>query len=98
MKVVEGLIFEPIGTTFFLSMSWTVPHAAVHTASGWLYQYAVEKQAGINTRPLEVALTLPSCAHVSGATQGFTTTGAHAAVYKQAALQSDVTLSLQYTC
>lgn len=98
LKVVEGLIFEPIGTYFYISMSWTVPHAAVQTANGWLYQYAVEKQAGINTRRLEVALTLPSCAQVFGTLQGFTTTGAHTAVYNQAALLSDVTVSLQYTC
>ncbi|MGO8948851.1 MAG: DUF4012 domain-containing protein [Ktedonobacterales bacterium] len=100
MTVIQGLLYLPIGfATSTVSTSWTVPHAAVQTAGGgWLYQYAIEKQAGINTRPLDVTLTLPSCAHVYGTPQGFTTPTADTAVYKQPALLSDTNLSLQYTC
>jgi hypothetical protein len=100
MTVIQGLIYFSIGDpTFTVSLSWTVPHAAIPTAGGWLYQYAVEKQAGINTRPLDVALTLPSCAHVYGTLQGFTRTStAHRAVYHRPSLTSDVTLGLSYTC
>jgi hypothetical protein len=100
MTVIQGLIYFSIGDpTFTVSLTWTVPHAAVPTAGGWLYQYAVEKQAGINTRPLDVALTLPSCAHVYGTLQGFTRTStAHRAVYHRPSLTSDVTLGLSYTC
>lgn len=96
MKVVEGLIFVPIGQKFTLTLSWTVPHAAIQMASGWLYQFAVEKQAGIE-RPLAVQVNLPSCAHVFGALQGFTTPSAHTAVVNEP-LDNDVTLSMQYTC
>ncbi|PWT71171.1 MAG: hypothetical protein C5B60_11305 [Chloroflexi bacterium] len=98
MKVIQGLIFLPIGPkTFTVSLSWTVPNASVQTAGGgWLYQYAVEKQAGI-IWPMNVSLTLPSCAQVYGSLQGFTTPTAHSAVVKEP-LTTDVTLGLQYTC
>ena len=97
MKVVEGLIYEPIGTSFTVSLSWTVPHAAIQTGGGgWLYQYAIEKQAGI-TWPVNVALTLPSCAHVHGTLRGFTTPTDQTAVYKEQ-LDTDTNLSLQYSC
>jgi hypothetical protein len=97
MTVIEGEVYLPIGSgTFTLSLSWTVPHAAVSTAGGWSYQYVVEKQAGI-TWPMNVALTLPSCARVLGSLQGFTTPTAQSAVVKEP-LAEDVNLSLQYTC
>jgi hypothetical protein len=97
MTVIQGLIYLPMGAPLFtVSLSWTVPHAAVQTSGGWLYQYAVEKQAGI-TWPMDVALTLPSCAQVFGTLQGFTTPTAHSAVVKEP-LTTDTTLSLQYTC
>jgi hypothetical protein len=97
MTVIQGLIYLPMRQTpFTVSLSWTVPHAAVQTSGGWLYQYAVEKQSGI-TWPMDVSLTLPSCAQVYGSLQGFTTPTAHSAVVKEP-LATDVTLSLQYTC
>ena len=98
MTVVEGLLYQPIGTKSTVSLSWTVPHAALRTGGSWLYQYAVEKQAGINTRPVDVSLTLPACARIAGPLQGFTTPTAQSAIYNQSALTSDVTLSLGYTC
>jgi hypothetical protein len=75
-----------------------VPNAAVQTAGGgWVYQYAVEKQAGM-TWPMNVSLTLPTCAQLYGSLQGFTTPTAHSAVVKNQDLTTDVTLGLQYTC
>jgi hypothetical protein len=86
---------------FSVSLSWTVPNAAVQTAGGgWVYQYAVEKQAGMTagmTWPMNVSLTLPSCAQLYGSLQGFTTPTAHSAVVQEP-LTTDVTLGLQYTC
>jgi Protein of unknown function (DUF4012) len=97
MTVIQGLVFLPMGAPpFTVSLSWTVPHAAVQTSGGWLYQYAVEKQAGI-TWPMDVALTLPSCAQVFGSLHGFTTPTAHSAGVKEP-LATDTTLSLEYTC
>jgi hypothetical protein len=97
MTVLQGLIYLPMGDpTFTVSFSWTVPNAAVQTAGGWLYQYAVQKQSGI-IWPMDVALALPSCAQVFGSLQGFTTPTAHSAVVKEP-LTSDTTLGLQYTC
>ena len=99
MTVIQGLVLLDLGNQMSVSYTWTVPHAAVQTGgSGWLYQYAIQKQAGMISRPIDVTLTLPSCAHVYGKLQGFTTPTAGSAVYKQPDLTSDTTLSLQYTC
>jgi Protein of unknown function (DUF4012) len=97
LRIIEGLIYEPIGTKFTVDLSWTVPRAAIRTANGWLYQYTIEKQAGIDNRPLDVAVSLPSCAKIFGAPQGFTTPTARSAVYDRPMTQ-DVSLSVQYTC
>jgi hypothetical protein len=97
LKVIEGLIYLPIGEKVTVDLSWTVPHAAMEVSGNWLYQYAIEKQAGIDDRPMDIAVSLPSCGNITGASQGFTTPTAGSAVYRQP-LNSDLTLHLQYTC
>ncbi|MGO8951287.1 MAG: DUF4012 domain-containing protein [Ktedonobacterales bacterium] len=98
MIAIGGLLYLPIGyPALVVSVSWTVPHAAVPTSGGWFYQYTIQKQAGIS-RPVDVELTLPSCARVHGTPQGFTTPAAQSAIYTQPALPGDVTLSLTYAC
>ena len=98
LRVVGGLLYLPIGyPALVVSVSWTVPHAAVPTSGGWFYQYIIQKQAGIS-RPVDVELTLPSCARIHGTPQGFTTPTAESAIYTQPALPGDVTLSLRYAC
>jgi hypothetical protein len=97
LLIIEGLIYEPIGTKFIVDLTWTVPRAAIRTSNGWLYQLAIGKQAGINNRPLNIAVSLPSCASIFGAPQGFTAPTAASAVYNRP-LNQDMNLSLQYTC
>jgi len=97
LKIIEGLIYEPIGATFTVDLTWTVPQAAIRTANGWLYQDNIDKQAGFDNRPLNIAVTLPSCANIFSASPGFTMPTAATANYKQP-LSQDVSLSLQYTC
>ena len=97
LKVIEGLIYLPIGEKMTTDLSWTVPHAAVEISGGWLYQYAVEKQAGMDDRPMNIDLSLPSCGKITGTPQGFTTPTADTAAYSRP-LNSDLALSLQYTC
>ena len=93
LRIIEGLIYEPIGAKFTVDLTWTVPQAAIRTSNGWLYQYALEKQAGIDNRPLDIAVSLPSCAKIFGAPQGFTTPTPGSAVYNRP-LDQDVTLEL----
>ena len=97
MTVIQGEVLLYLGTRMSFSYTWTVPHAAIQTGGGgWLYQYTIEKQAGI-TWPVNVELTLPSCAHIHGTLQGFTSPTAQTAVYKEQ-LATDTNLSLQYSC
>jgi hypothetical protein len=97
LKVIEGLIYLPIGEKLTIDLSWTVPHAAIEISGSWLYQYTIEKQAGIDDRPMHIALSLPSCGNITGTPQGFTTPTSDSAGYNRP-LNSDLTLSLQYTC
>ena len=97
LKIIEGLIYLPIGEKLTIDLSWTVPHAAVEISGRWLYQYSIEKQAGIDDRPMDIALSLPSCGNITGTPQGFTTPTSDSAGYSRT-LNSDLTLSLQYTC
>jgi hypothetical protein len=97
LRIIEGLFYEPIGATFTVDLTWTVPQAAVRTADGWLYQYTMDKQAGIDNRPLDIAVSLPSCAKIFGTPQGFSTPTSGSAVYNRP-LNQDMSLSVQYTC
>jgi hypothetical protein len=97
LKVIGGLISLPIGDKTTVDISWTVPHAAVEISGSWLYQYAVEKQAGIDNRPMDIAVSLPSCGNITGTSPGFTAPTAASAVYSRP-LNSDLALHLQYTC
>jgi hypothetical protein len=96
-RVIEGLINLPIGEKVTFDLSWTVPHAATEVSGTWFYQYTVEKQPGIDDRPMSIALSLPSCGSITGTPQGFTAPTNHSARYTQP-LNSDLNLSLQYTC
>jgi hypothetical protein len=96
LKVIQGLVSEPIGTAVSLDFAWLVPHAATRTASKWVYQFSLEKQAGI-TRPMHVQLNLPTCSRVPGSTQGFMHASRDTFV-AGSPLANDVTLSVQYTC
>lgn len=95
-KVFIGYLDFNIGETGTVSLTWTVPHAATHDASGWHYTDLVQKQSGV-TKSYDVEVTLPACAHVFGALQGFITPTAHLASYK-ANLPSDESLAVNYTC
>lgn len=71
--VWSGVFVLSFGETHMLNLSWTVPAAAKHTATGWHYRYLVQRQAGI-VRNWQVQFAFPHCArnaHLSSGLQPF---------------------------
>lgn len=96
-EAVGGYMDVYIGQTGTVTLDWTVPHAATHDASGWHFDYLVQKQGGV-TKPTDIEVALPSCASVFGL-KGFVTPNAHLASFKPAGgLTRDENLAVDYTC
>ena len=94
-KVFAGQTLAYCGKTTTISLTWKVPHAAAHDATGWHYHLLFQKQAGI-TWPMTVQVSLPTCAAIQGTPQGFTSTSAHGVSVKEP-LANDVQFAVDYT-
>ncbi len=95
-KVWGGTTYVYYGTTLTISLTWKVPGAATHDASGWHYRLLFQKQSGI-TWQLNLQVTLPTCATIKSAPTGFASTGPHATGVKEPLL-NDLNLDFDYTC
>jgi hypothetical protein len=89
-----GDIYVHYGQTTTLTLTWKLPAAATRDTAGWHYGYLAQKQAGI-TYPLDLAVTLPPCASVVGAPDGWTRSG-HTLGAK-VPLTTDAPLAVAYT-
>lgn len=93
-KVLAGVFHLQYGHSGTITLTWTVPHAAVHNAQGWYYHYLLQRQAGIVWN-VNLQVALPACAHF------LRTTGSlkpnTAGVIAQS-LTADSDLGVDYTC
>jgi serine/threonine protein kinase len=82
------------GQTLTATLSWTEKGMVKKDATGWHYQYLIQRQAGTNWA-MKVAVTLPSCA--SGMhTTGFTAHGRTETLSQF--LYEDTNLAINYSC
>jgi Protein of unknown function (DUF4012) len=70
-EVWMGYFTLNYGQTGTITLVWKVPAAARKDASGWHYQYTVQRQAGI-LRELNLQVALPTNANVTGRWGGLT--------------------------
>lgn len=94
-KEWSGVTYVYYGKTMTVTLTWKVPNAATHDASGWHYRLLFQKQAGI-TWQTNVQVSLPSCAAITGTPQGFTSIGGHSVSVKEP-LANDVQFAVDYT-
>jgi hypothetical protein len=93
-KELHGTTYVYYNNSLTVSFDYTVPHAAIHDASGWHYDLRWQKQAGI-TWQMDVQLTLPSCATLAVKPTGFTTVNGRGMSVKEP-LANDVQFAVDY--
>jgi hypothetical protein len=94
--VFAGKVFVPYGgqpTT--VSLTWSVPNAALHDSAGWHYRSLVQKQAGI-TWTYQPHVILPACA--SGVVAMGLAVSGNGITLPDPHLAQDLTLGLDYVC
>jgi hypothetical protein len=94
-QVWSGTTYVYYNNHLDVTLTWTVPHAATHDASGWHYTLLFQKQAGI-TWQLNLQVTLPGCATLDGQPKNFTTVSGHTVSVKEP-LANDVQFGVDYT-
>jgi hypothetical protein len=94
-EVFSGGLTMNYQSQMSISLTWTVPGAAVKTGQTWKYQLLYQHQAGTFWTQT-TTITLPSCAKVTsltklkaGPNKTYTVTGS---------LKTDTTYAVEYTC
>lgn len=95
-EVFYGRVLVPFGGSTTLTLTWTVPGAAVKDAAGWHYQYLLQRQAGISWSTA-VEATLPACAQIKGNPSQMAFFGRHGMLLSPN-LTGDTTLGVDYSC
>ena len=95
-EVFAGLFELNFGQTGSITLTWKVPHAATHDASGWHYTYLVQKQAGI-TWSLSVQARLPKCGTIVGKAGNLAVKNTSTLVNARP-LAYDLTYAVNYSC
>jgi serine/threonine protein kinase len=83
------------GQTLTATLSWTEKGMVKKDATGWHYQYLIQRQAGV-TWAMKVAVTLPVCASGMHTTGGFTAHGRTETLSEF--LYEDTNLAINYKC
>ena len=83
------------GQTLTATLSWTEKGMVKKDATGWHYQYLIQRQAGV-TWAMKVAVTLPACASDMHTTGGFTAHGRTESLSQF--LYEDTNLAINYKC
>jgi len=84
------------GQTRTITLQWTSYGVAKKDASGWHYQYLLQRQAGIQ-RTLDLQVMLPACAAGIGRSGGLVAGKNHVATLAQA-WNEDIDVGLSYNC
>jgi hypothetical protein len=95
-QVWGGFFSLAYGQTLTITLTWTVPHAATHDASGWHYRSLIQRQAGIIWK-LALQVSLPACATINGKPLPLVASSHQRASLRQPGT-ADLDLSLNYTC
>lgn len=95
-EVWAGFFTLKYGKTRTLSFTWQEPGAAKKNATGWHYQYLLQRQAGSHWN-INVRLIVPSCATQISTSGGLTAQGKQVATFNQF-LTKDTNLSADYRC
>ncbi len=95
-KVWRGFFTLRYGQTHTITLSWRVPKAAQHDASGWHYRMLVQRQAGV-LWTVHTQTTLPSCATKTHTSIG-TLSKNKQAMTLTASLNEDMDIGMDYTC
>jgi hypothetical protein len=95
-EVWAGFFAINCGQTESISLTWSVPHVATHTANGWHYQEMLQKQAG-SFWTLHVQVILPSCASQVRATGGVVPMNGKVVRLDQM-LSENTVMSIDYAC
>jgi hypothetical protein len=94
-QVWGGKMAVNYGTTTTLTVDWTVPSVATHSASGWHYTYLLQRQAGARYT-LNLKVALPSCGTPVAVPSGFTATDAHTITLAPEPFSTDTNVTLDY--
>jgi Protein of unknown function (DUF4012) len=95
-EVWAGYFTLKYGQTRTIALVWAVPGVAKNNATGWHYQYLIQKQAGTHwTLNLQVALR--SCAVIIDKSGGLVSNGKATTKLVQA-LNEDMNVGIAYKC
>lgn len=95
-EVYGGDVYGRFAQTLTYTLTWKVPGAATHDATGWHYHLLFQKQAGVIV-PLTLQIALPSCATLGTHTDLLKAAGATNLTFKDP-LMNDLNLSIDYAC
>lgn len=95
-QVWAGYYTLVFGQTRTITLIWTSYGVAKKDASGWHYQYVLQKQAGIQ-RTLDLQVMLPSCATVTNQWGGLVSKNKQEETFNQL-LTQDLNLGVDYSC
>ncbi len=95
-QVWMGFFTLVSGQTRTITLTWTSAQMARHSAGGWQYQYLLQRQAGARWT-VNVQVSLPACAQVTGKQGGFASTK-QAEVHLAQSLTQDMNLEVEYVC
>ena len=95
-EVWAGFFTLSYRQTHTITLVWTVPGAVKKGASGWHYQYSIQRPAGVQWM-LHLQVTLPSCAERINQLGGLVSSSPQAMTLMQA-LNGDMNVGVDYTC
>ena len=102
-KVFHGSVSASYGNTSSYALSWKVPGVVTHDGGVYHYDLTFQRESGI-VWPLDLSVTLPTCAIVQGApnTSGLTAQDhvsvANNVVSVNGPLTMDAHIQINYTC
>jgi hypothetical protein len=85
------------GRVTTLTFDYTTPGAATQDATGWHYNYLLQKQAGVLFN-YDLSVTLPSCANVTSSSPTGMFTPADKGLAAKGSLSTDLKMAINYTC
>lgn len=95
-EVWAGFFTLNCAQTNTISLTWSVPHAATHTANAWNYQVTMQKQAG-TAWTLHIHVVLPLCASQIRTTGGVMSANGRM-VQLDRVLHENTVMAIDYTC
>ena len=91
-----GFFTLSFGQTHVITLDWREPSAVSKDQNGWHYQYVIQRQAGVVWK-LNLHITLPSCATVTGKWRGLTSINGQNGSLTQT-LDGDLNVGIDYVC